>query len=98
MEIHNKGNTNVRPEPPCMKYDPQRKNSSKFYEFHNDFRHYIDNYRQLRDALEDAIQHSYLKNYITDLRNHKDWPSHRRKTKQSKGEEGDDDEDDNENV
>lgn len=68
LEVHNQGTANVLPSLPPMRFNPKCKNSGKFCGFHDDYDHNTDECIQFKNALEDAIRHRYLKDYVVDLR------------------------------
>ena len=49
--------------------DPSRRNQNLYYTYHKDKGHTTEQYRVLKDHLEQLVKVGYLKEFIVDLRN-----------------------------
>ncbi|GFS38916.1 hypothetical protein Acr_00g0060170 [Actinidia rufa] len=52
--------------PGKIKADPQKRNRTKYCEFHRDHRHNTEDCFQLKEQIADLIKRGYLKKYVTD--------------------------------
>ena len=48
-----------------MKLDPNRRDDTKYREFHKDHGHRTDDYNQLKKEIEYLIRHGHLSQYVT---------------------------------
>ena len=55
--------------PNKMGGDPSRRNQNLYYTYHKDKGHTTEQYRVLKDHLEQLVKVGYLKEFIVDLRN-----------------------------
>ena len=53
--------------------DPSRRNQNLYYTYHKDKGHTTEQYRVLKDHLEQLVKVGYLKEFIVDLRNQETW-------------------------
>lgn len=67
LEVWNRGALPLTPE---MRHNPRRCGSNEYCKYHSDPRHDTKDYWQLKNAIEDAIRHGRLKEYIADLDNY----------------------------
>ena len=59
--------------PNKMGGDPSRRNQNLYYTYHKDKGHTTEQYRVLKDHLEQLVKVGYLKEFIVDLRNQETW-------------------------
>lgn len=66
MEVRNQSNANFLLNPPYMKSNPKRRELGKYCDINQDFKHNTNEYKELKDALEDTMRRGYWRYFVVN--------------------------------